>query len=69
MESVDTMRERIVELEQENREMSVAIYQYRMVLEHYLSICAAVGADAQPAAEALVKLPRMRVLPRIWRVK
>lgn len=69
MQTLDVARKRIQELEQEKAELAAAIYHYRLTLEHYLTICASVGADPGPAAEALKKLPSVRVGPKLWRVK
>ncbi len=65
----DAALRRIEQLELENRELSSAIYHYRMVLEHYLTIAASVGADPAPAAEALKRLPRGPSILRLVKLK
>ncbi len=68
-DALDKALERIDALERENCELSIAVYQYRLVLEHYLTMCASIGADAKPAVEAIAKYGRLRVRPKLWSVK
>lgn len=50
-------------LEKHNQELIVALDQHRLVIEHYLNICASVGADPAPAKEVMMKYARMNVTP------
>jgi succinate dehydrogenase/fumarate reductase flavoprotein subunit len=68
-DALEAALQRIDQLESENHELSIAVYQYRMVLEHYLSICASIGAEVKPAVEALAKYDRLRVRPHLRRIK
>lgn len=67
--TLEEARQRIQELEREKRELVFALAQHRLVLEHYLTVCAAVGADPSPALEALAEAPRVSIGPTLFRVK
>lgn len=60
---------KIEALEIHNQELVLALDAHRMVLEHYLSICAAVQADPKPAQEVLMKFSKLRTKPVLRSVK
>lgn len=56
-------------LGRDNLELSVACYQYRLVLEHYMGLCASIGAETKPAEEVLTRWQKTPVRTHLWRVK
>lgn len=60
---------KIEALEQQNVELITALDQHRMVLEHYLNICASIQADPKPAQEVLTKYARLKTRPILRSVR
>ncbi len=73
VESTEARLERALELinalEKHRQELVAALQQHRLVLEHYMSICATVQADPAPAAEVLSKYQRLNQRPLLRSVK